>query len=69
MNLTRFTKKVNALAKKDRDQSNFIFKGVHYDFSERMLDHYWKDGFTPRETLNRINANAEAEARAEARMS
>jgi hypothetical protein len=67
--LTEFTKAVNALAQKDAAKSTGIFKGVHYDFPERMLEHYWNDGYTPRQVLNQIQAEAEAENAAEARMS
>jgi hypothetical protein len=69
MTLSTFTKKVNDLCRQDAVKLNGLFKGVHYDFPERMLYSYYADGLTPRQTIDAINAEGEAEAKAEARCS
>ena len=49
--LTEFTLAVNNLARKDCDLENDnpknMFKAVHHDFPERMMEHYYRDGYTP----------------------
>ena len=67
--LAEYTKAVNALAHKDAAKCKGIFRGVHHDFPERMMERYWEQNYTPRQVLNQINSDAEAEMAAEARMS
>jgi hypothetical protein len=67
--LSQFTKAVNDLARLDASKLDGLFKGVHHDFPERMLEDDFHSGLTPREVLNRIDQEAKEENRAEARCS
>lgn len=71
--LTEFTLAVNNLAHKDCDmennQPNNIFKAIHHDFPESMMEHYYRDGYSPRQVLNKLEQDAIAENETEARMS
>ena len=67
--LSQFAKAVNDLARKDAAKFDGLFKGVHHDFPERMLEDDFHNGLTPREVLNRIDREAEEENHAEARCS
>jgi len=71
--LKSYTLAVNNLAQKDADemykQKPRVFAAVHYDFPESMLDHYMKDGYTPRQVLTKLDEDARWENECEARCS
>ena len=70
--LQSYTLAVNNLARKDCEIINNkprMFKGVHHDFPERMMEYYYEKGLTPRQSIDIINREAEMENAAEARMS
>jgi hypothetical protein len=69
MDLIKFSQTVNDLARREADAVQGLFKGVHYDFPVRMLESYFQDGLTPKQTLRQISAQARAENEAEARTS
>lgn len=72
LTLKQFVDKVNELARQEVEIVNagdLLFKATHYDLPERMLESYFKDGYTPKQTLKQINNDANAENAAEARMS
>jgi hypothetical protein len=65
--LSSFTKAVNDLGRKEAAKLNGLFKGVHHDFPEHMLEDDWRGGLTPKQVLVRITEEAEQEGWAEAR--
>jgi len=67
--LTKYTKRVNDLARKDAAKLDGFFKAVHHDFPESMTAWYLHNGYTPRQLLTQLNEDAEAENAAEARCS
>jgi len=70
--LQAFTLAVNNLARKDCDNINKtpkMFKAQHIDFPVSMLDRYMKDGYTPRQVLKQLDADAKWENHCEARCS
>lgn len=73
--LKAFTKAVNALARADAEAMNAdggyasMFKAVHHDFPEAMMEHYFNEGYEPREVIERVQQEAEIEAAWEARVS
>ena len=73
--LKAYTKAVNALARAGADAMNKaggykqLFKAVHHDLPERVAEHYFNEGYTPQEMLDKMTAAAEYENACEARMS
>ena len=70
--LQSYTLAVNNLARMDCEIINSkpkMFKAVHHDFPETMLDNYMQCGYTPRQVLNSLDEDAILENAAEARMS
>lgn len=58
-----FVDQVNELARKEAAPF------VHHPYPSRMLEGDYNDGLTPKQVISRLNREAEAEMRAEARMS
>jgi hypothetical protein len=70
--LQSYTLAVNNLARKDCEIINNkprMFKGVHHDFPERMMEYYWEQNYTPRQVLTQLATDAEMENAWEARVS
>ena len=73
--LKAFTKAVNDLARSEAVALNAdggyagMFKAAHIDFPECLCEYYFDDGYTPREMLDKMTADAEWENACEARMS
>jgi hypothetical protein len=70
--LQSYTLAVNNLARKDCEVLNNIprmFRGVHHDFPERMMEYYREQHYTPRQVLTQLDEDGELENAAEARMS
>ena len=70
LSLAAFVMQTNALNNKEvqdanRDSGN-PFGSAMIPLSTSMLEYYWKEGYTPQKALDTINAEAEAEGRAEA---
>ena len=67
--LIEFTNEVNRLCKEECDRINAdpkaIFGAEHHDYQIGMMKLYFDRGYTPAETIEIMNAEYEAEGRAE----